>query len=253
MASLVPLHHIAPDTHTPTLPLPLPVPTAAHRRFLLCAVCAGVAGSGTGRALGTGLHGAQLHVWLPCAATLSACRPGSAHASGKAMGRIGWQLRGLSAAARPACCCCPPNAHSAAADRTPPLTHRQALLDSWFGLWQWVFQPAIGVLMMGAVSACARVCGRGGGAYRLEAAAAPGGGASGARHCPAPTPHPLPPHTHPCSSCLAGWAGPRARWRRGSSSSSDESWHCGEGACHKRACWRLCGGVALRCRLLKQL
>ena len=28
----------------------------------------------------------------------------------------------------------------------------QALLDAWFLLWQWVFQPAIGVLMLGAVS-----------------------------------------------------------------------------------------------------
>ena len=28
----------------------------------------------------------------------------------------------------------------------------QALLDAWFSLWQWVFQPAIGVLMLGAVS-----------------------------------------------------------------------------------------------------
>lgn len=28
----------------------------------------------------------------------------------------------------------------------------QALLDAWFPLWQWVFQPAIGVLMLGAVS-----------------------------------------------------------------------------------------------------
>ncbi len=26
------------------------------------------------------------------------------------------------------------------------------LLDTWFSLWQWVFQPAIGVLMLGAVS-----------------------------------------------------------------------------------------------------
>ncbi len=29
----------------------------------------------------------------------------------------------------------------------------QNLLDAWLGLWQWVFQPAIGVLMLGAVSA----------------------------------------------------------------------------------------------------
>ena len=28
----------------------------------------------------------------------------------------------------------------------------KALLDTWLGLWQWVFQPAIGVLMLGAVS-----------------------------------------------------------------------------------------------------
>ena len=28
----------------------------------------------------------------------------------------------------------------------------QALLDAWYPLWQWVFQPAIGVLMLGAVS-----------------------------------------------------------------------------------------------------
>lgn len=27
----------------------------------------------------------------------------------------------------------------------------QALLDLWLQLWQWVFQPAIGVLMLGAV------------------------------------------------------------------------------------------------------
>ncbi len=27
----------------------------------------------------------------------------------------------------------------------------QALLDAWYPLWQWVFQPAIGVLMLGAV------------------------------------------------------------------------------------------------------
>ncbi|KAK9917973.1 hypothetical protein WJX75_000178 [Coccomyxa subellipsoidea] len=25
-----------------------------------------------------------------------------------------------------------------------------ALLDAWYPLWQWVFQPAIGVLMLGA-------------------------------------------------------------------------------------------------------
>lgn len=29
----------------------------------------------------------------------------------------------------------------------------QALLDAWYPLWRWVFQPAIGVLMLGAVSA----------------------------------------------------------------------------------------------------
>lgn len=28
----------------------------------------------------------------------------------------------------------------------------QHLLDTWLSLWQWVFQPAIGVLMLGAVS-----------------------------------------------------------------------------------------------------
>eukprot|EP00889_Picochlorum_renovo_P001108 jgi/Picre1/28138/NNA_003544.t1 len=25
------------------------------------------------------------------------------------------------------------------------------ILDAWLGLWQWVFQPAIGVLMLGAI------------------------------------------------------------------------------------------------------
>lgn len=33
-----------------------------------------------------------------------------------------------------------------------------ALLDAWLPLWQWVFQPAIGVLMLGAVS-CRRAGG----------------------------------------------------------------------------------------------
>lgn len=37
---------------------------------------------------------------------------------------------------------------------TAPL---QGLLDSWLGLWQLVFQPAIGVLMLGAVSAVAEL------------------------------------------------------------------------------------------------
>ncbi|EIE19697.1 hypothetical protein COCSUDRAFT_54585 [Coccomyxa subellipsoidea C-169] len=27
-----------------------------------------------------------------------------------------------------------------------------ALLDAWYPLWQWVFQPAIGVLMLGALT-----------------------------------------------------------------------------------------------------
>ena len=27
----------------------------------------------------------------------------------------------------------------------------QALIDAWFPLWQWVFQPAIGTLMLGAL------------------------------------------------------------------------------------------------------
>lgn len=27
----------------------------------------------------------------------------------------------------------------------------QHLLDTWLSLWQWVFQPAIGVLMLGAL------------------------------------------------------------------------------------------------------
>jgi len=27
----------------------------------------------------------------------------------------------------------------------------QDVLDAWLSLWQWVFQPAIGVLMLGAV------------------------------------------------------------------------------------------------------
>lgn len=31
-------------------------------------------------------------------------------------------------------------------------TGSSALLDSWYSLWQWVFQPAIGVLMLGALS-----------------------------------------------------------------------------------------------------
>eukprot|EP00887_Chlorella_sp_A99_P001043 scaffold14.g1043.t1 len=31
------------------------------------------------------------------------------------------------------------------------LLHSTGLLDSWLGLWQWVFQPAIGVLMLGAL------------------------------------------------------------------------------------------------------
>lgn len=30
-------------------------------------------------------------------------------------------------------------------------SHLQALIDSWFPLWQWVFQPAIGTLMLGAL------------------------------------------------------------------------------------------------------
>jgi hypothetical protein len=29
--------------------------------------------------------------------------------------------------------------------------HTTAVLDAWLSLWQWVFQPAIGVLMLGAV------------------------------------------------------------------------------------------------------
>jgi hypothetical protein len=29
----------------------------------------------------------------------------------------------------------------------------QGVLDAWLSLWQWVFQPAIGVLMLGAVRA----------------------------------------------------------------------------------------------------
>ena len=28
----------------------------------------------------------------------------------------------------------------------------QALIDAWFPLWQWVFQPAIGILMLGALA-----------------------------------------------------------------------------------------------------
>jgi hypothetical protein len=31
--------------------------------------------------------------------------------------------------------------------------HMQGVLDAWLSLWQWVFQPAIGVLMLGAVRA----------------------------------------------------------------------------------------------------
>ena len=27
----------------------------------------------------------------------------------------------------------------------------QVLIDAWFPLWQWVFQPAIGTLMLGAL------------------------------------------------------------------------------------------------------
>lgn len=34
----------------------------------------------------------------------------------------------------------------------------QGILDAWLGLWQWVFQPAIGVLMLGAVRASVSVC-----------------------------------------------------------------------------------------------
>lgn len=30
----------------------------------------------------------------------------------------------------------------------------QGVLDAWLSLWQWVFQPAIGVLMLGAVRVC---------------------------------------------------------------------------------------------------
>lgn len=32
-----------------------------------------------------------------------------------------------------------------------PASPTQNLLDAWLSLWQWVFQPAIGVLMLGAV------------------------------------------------------------------------------------------------------
>lgn len=34
----------------------------------------------------------------------------------------------------------------------PPAPRPQAVLDAWYSLWQWVFQPALGVLMLGAVS-----------------------------------------------------------------------------------------------------
>ena len=46
------------------------------------------------------------------------------------------------------------------------LVRCQALLDAWFPLWPFVFQPAIGVLMLGAVRgfhstahACTLPCG----------------------------------------------------------------------------------------------
>lgn len=45
---------------------------------------------------------------------------------------------------------------SASVRRLPPC-FLQALLDTWLSLWQWVFQPAIGVLMLGAVSPCGAV------------------------------------------------------------------------------------------------
>ncbi|GAB4818683.1 hypothetical protein N2152v2_005729 [Parachlorella kessleri] len=31
------------------------------------------------------------------------------------------------------------------------VTQSTGLLDSWYSLWQWVFQPALGVLMLGAI------------------------------------------------------------------------------------------------------